>query len=197
MSENMGSIFDKCQHQTFKCNRGFQAPKLELQDLRQIAQARLPLEALALQLAKKTVSQADLDELNSLKENLLSDFRRAGIRGCGRADLAFHSHVWNLSENPWLRAALRRRCAPYFFYRALTSATNLPFFVYHFSAYTQAITSAQQLLELYALPNVIGAKFTDYDLFTLSTLKAPGLTVYYGRDEMLSAVSIVKSPSYA
>ncbi|HWR49966.1 MAG TPA: dihydrodipicolinate synthase family protein [Bryobacteraceae bacterium] len=73
------------------------------------------------------------------------------------------------------------------YYTALTSATDLPFFVYHFSDYTKGVTSVAQLLRLCALPNVVGLKFTDYDLFTLSELKANGALVYYGRDEMLSA----------
>lgn len=73
------------------------------------------------------------------------------------------------------------------YYRQLTSAVEIPFFVYHFSEYSQAITSAKQILELCALPNVVGAKFTDYDLYTLSELKAQKQIVYYGRDEMLSA----------
>lgn len=73
------------------------------------------------------------------------------------------------------------------YYRGLTSAVDVPFFVYHFSEYSQAITSSQQLLDLCSLPNVVGAKFTDYDLYTLSALKAENHTIFYGRDEMLSA----------
>lgn len=73
------------------------------------------------------------------------------------------------------------------YYQALTCATDLPFFVYHFSDYTRGITSVAQLLQLCTLPHVVGLKFTDYDLFTLSELKANGALVYYGRDEMLSA----------
>ncbi len=73
------------------------------------------------------------------------------------------------------------------FYRRLAEASPLPLYVYHFSAYSQAITGVAQLQELLALPNVAGLKFTDYDLFTLSILKQQGANALYGRDEVLSA----------
>lgn len=97
-------------------NHGFRVPELKMADLQQIAQVRLPLEALALALAKTRVTTNDVKDLGELWRTLLGDFRRGGSRACARAELAFHSRVWDMSGNPWLSAALRRICIPYFVY---------------------------------------------------------------------------------
>lgn len=99
-------------------NRGFRVPELKERDIEQIAQARLPLETLALELAREHTSPSAIKELNRLSASLLEEFRRGGISVCARADLAFHQRIWELSGNPWLLAALRRICAPYFAYVA-------------------------------------------------------------------------------
>lgn len=73
------------------------------------------------------------------------------------------------------------------FYAELAAASELPLLLYYFPEVSPAITSAEQILELCALPNVIGLKFTAYDLYTMLRLKQTGATVFYGRDEMLTA----------
>ncbi len=73
------------------------------------------------------------------------------------------------------------------FYAELAAASELPLLLYYFPEVSPAITSAEQILELCALPNVIGLKFTSYDLYTMLRLKQAGATVFYGRDEMLTA----------
>lgn len=97
-------------------HRGFEVPRLGRQDLEQIAQARRPMEVLALELARERVSMEDIDRLRLLKQELLTAFRAEGIGVCATPDLAFHSLVWELSGNPWLQAALRRLSLPYFVY---------------------------------------------------------------------------------
>lgn len=97
-------------------HRGFEVPRLGRQDLEQIAQARRPLEVLALELARERVSPADLERLRLLKQELLAAFRAGGVGVCATPDLAFHSLVWELTGNPWLQAALRRLSLPYFVY---------------------------------------------------------------------------------
>ena len=72
------------------------------------------------------------------------------------------------------------------YYTALADASTLPLLVYYFPQIAPGITPPQ-LRELCAIPGVAGAKFTDYDLFTMSHLKQNGAVVYYGRDEMLAA----------
>lgn len=73
------------------------------------------------------------------------------------------------------------------FYTQLAAASDLPLLLYYFPEVSPAIKSAEQVLELCAIPNVRGLKFTDYDLYTMLRLKQQGATVFYGRDEMLTA----------
>jgi N-acetylneuraminate lyase len=73
------------------------------------------------------------------------------------------------------------------YYQALAGAAEIPFLVYYFPAAAPAITNLEQILELCALPNVAGLKFTDHDLFQLSRLRATGAVVFNGYDEVLVA----------
>ncbi|NOT64005.1 MAG: hypothetical protein HOP19_27645 [Acidobacteria bacterium] len=73
------------------------------------------------------------------------------------------------------------------YYRAVAVASDLPMLVYFFPGASAAISTLDQLLELCALPNVIGLKFTDFDLFKLMRLKESGVTIFNGYDEVLAA----------
>jgi N-acetylneuraminate lyase len=73
------------------------------------------------------------------------------------------------------------------YYEQLAAACELPLLLYYFPEVSPAIKTADQILELCAIPNVAGLKFTDYDLYTMLRLKRHGATVFYGRDEMLTA----------
>jgi hypothetical protein len=63
------------------------------------------------------------------------------------------------------------------YYEALSSATSLPVLVYYFPEFSTAIRSLEEVLELCAIPNVIGLKFTDFDLYRLSLIRRAGNTV--------------------
>jgi len=73
------------------------------------------------------------------------------------------------------------------YYRALSTASDVPFLVYYFPAFAPTITSVGQILELCALPNTIGLKFTDHDFYKLSLLRNAGAVVFSGYDEVLVA----------
>src|SRR5215510_12515307 len=73
------------------------------------------------------------------------------------------------------------------YYERLAAASSIPLLIYFFPEVAPAIKSAGQVLELAAIENVAGLKFTDYDLYTMLRLKERGATIFYGRDEMLSA----------
>jgi N-acetylneuraminate lyase len=73
------------------------------------------------------------------------------------------------------------------YYEQLAAASEIPLLIYFFPEISPAIKTADQLLELAAIENVSGLKFTDYDLYTMLRLKQQGATIFYGRDEMLSA----------
>jgi|SRR5690242_14534851 DNA-binding GntR family transcriptional regulator len=103
-------------------NRGFEVPKLDRENLNQIATVRHPLEVLALELARERMDTADLTKLEELKAGLLGAFRGGGIGACALPDYEFHAYIWQKAGNQWLEAALRRISMPYFAY---VSAFNL------------------------------------------------------------------------
>jgi N-acetylneuraminate lyase len=77
------------------------------------------------------------------------------------------------------------------YYEAVAAATDLPMLVYYFPELCPAVTTAEQLLELCAIPNVIGLKFTDFDLYKMWLLRQGSAVVFNGRDEVLVAGLLV------
>jgi len=73
------------------------------------------------------------------------------------------------------------------YYKALAGASDLPLVVYYFPDVAPSISTAEQLETLCGLPNVIGVKFTDFDLFRMGNLARPGRCIFNGRDEVLAA----------
>jgi N-acetylneuraminate lyase len=73
------------------------------------------------------------------------------------------------------------------YYQQLAAASDLPLLVYYFPEVAPAVKTADQILELASIDNVVGLKFTEYDLYTMLRLKQRGACIFYGRDEMLSA----------
>jgi N-acetylneuraminate lyase len=71
------------------------------------------------------------------------------------------------------------------YYRVL--ASHAPLLLYFIPALSQSFTTASQILELCELPNVIGLKFTDHDLYKLWIVKQSGAIVFNGYDEVLGA----------
>lgn len=73
------------------------------------------------------------------------------------------------------------------YYQKLAAVTDLPVLIYFFPDICPAIRTVDQIIILMQIPNVVGLKFTDYNLYDLQTMKQSGKTVLNGRDEMLSA----------
>jgi N-acetylneuraminate lyase len=73
------------------------------------------------------------------------------------------------------------------YYRTLASASDVPFLVYFFPDMAPAINRVEHILDLCAIPNIIGLKFTDFDLYRLGLFKQHGAVVFNGRDEVLAA----------
>jgi N-acetylneuraminate lyase len=73
------------------------------------------------------------------------------------------------------------------YYRELAASVNVPLLIYYFPSIAPNLTNIDQMLELAALPNVVGLKFTDSDMFKLWNLVRHGATVFMGSDEMLAA----------
>lgn len=73
------------------------------------------------------------------------------------------------------------------YYEALAAASSVPVLVYYFPEFSAAIRTLEDVLELCAIPNVAGLKFTDFDLYRLSLIRRAGHTIFNGRDEVLAA----------
>ncbi|MGH9630616.1 MAG: dihydrodipicolinate synthase family protein [Bryobacteraceae bacterium] len=73
------------------------------------------------------------------------------------------------------------------YYEALSAASDVPVLVYFFPEMSPAIRSTEQILDLCSIPNVVGLKFTDFDLFKLSLIQRGGHVIYNGRDEIFAA----------
>lgn len=73
------------------------------------------------------------------------------------------------------------------YYQAISSASSVPLLVYYFPGHSTAIQTTEDLLKLCELPNVIGLKYTSFDLYRLSLLQRAGYTVFNGHDEVLAA----------
>lgn len=75
----------------------------------------------------------------------------------------------------------------YRYYEQLASLSDVPVVVYYFPEVYPGISTASQLEDLCALPNVAGVKFTDFDLSTLAAVASDARVVLNGRDEVLVA----------
>jgi N-acetylneuraminate lyase len=73
------------------------------------------------------------------------------------------------------------------YYEALAAASSVPVLVYYFPEFSASIKTAEEVFELCAIPNVVGLKFTDSDLYRLSLIQRSGSIIFNGRDEMLAA----------
>jgi N-acetylneuraminate lyase len=72
------------------------------------------------------------------------------------------------------------------YYEAVAAASDLPVLVYFFPAVCPSITNTEQIEELCAIPNVVGLKFTSFDLYKMRTLKRSGVVIFNGQDEVLA-----------
>jgi len=73
------------------------------------------------------------------------------------------------------------------YYRELAAATDPPLVIYYMPVGGVSFTTIPQILELCALPNVAGLKFTDHDMYKLSEVKRSGAVIFNGYDEVLCA----------
>jgi N-acetylneuraminate lyase len=73
------------------------------------------------------------------------------------------------------------------YYEDIAAAASVPVLVYYFPEFSAAIRTTEEVLDLCSIPNVIGLKFTDFDLYRLSLIQRAGHTIFNGRDEVLAA----------
>ena len=77
------------------------------------------------------------------------------------------------------------------YYRHLSAATDLPMIIYEVPIRTGRTSTTAQMVELLALKNVVGIKYTNTDLFGLALLRkhSPQATCFFGFDEMFGAAA--------
>ena len=97
-------------------NYGFSVLEFNEHDRTEVQQIRLPLEALALELAKNNISETDLRELGTISDRIVQAYQQQNYIECTQADLDFHSLVWERSGNKRLYSSLRNLAVPYFAY---------------------------------------------------------------------------------
>jgi N-acetylneuraminate lyase len=73
------------------------------------------------------------------------------------------------------------------YYQAIAAVADVPVLIYYFPELCPRLSKTEQILELAAIPQVVGLKFTDFNLYLLSMLRRSGLVVFNGRDEVLAA----------
>ena len=74
------------------------------------------------------------------------------------------------------------------FYEELAANSPLPLIVYYFPKVAPlAFQKPQELLDICELPNVLGVKFTDFNMYLLNRLAKNGKLVFNGYDEALAA----------
>lgn len=73
------------------------------------------------------------------------------------------------------------------YYQAIAAASSVPVLVYYFPDFSAAVRTVDEVFELCAVPNVVGLKFTDFDLYRLSLIQRAGHTIFNGRDEVFAA----------
>src|SRR6185369_13000667 len=94
-------------------NYGFSVLNFTEQDREEIQQVRLPLEMLALDMARPRISDTDLRQLTHLKNAIVEAYTTGNVIDCTQADLDFHSLIWERSGNTRLVASLRNLMVPY------------------------------------------------------------------------------------
>ncbi len=73
------------------------------------------------------------------------------------------------------------------YYAQLAAATSLPLLVYYYPEASRIDITLDQLLDFCTIPNVVGLKFTDFDLYKLHQIRQSGKLIFNGRDEVLAA----------
>lgn len=97
-------------------NYGFSVLEFNENDRTEVQQVRLPLEILALELAKPHVTETDVASLHTLNIRMSEAYLQQRYVDSTQADLDFHTLIWERSQNTRLQTALRNLMVPYFAY---------------------------------------------------------------------------------
>jgi DNA-binding GntR family transcriptional regulator len=107
-------------------NRGFAIVQITAEDMREIQQVRMPLEAMALDMAKTHLADTDFARLEDLKSRMASVYLADNVRLCAQLDMAFHTLIWDRAGNPRLSGTLATLLAPFFAYGSIFASRRRP-----------------------------------------------------------------------
>jgi DNA-binding GntR family transcriptional regulator len=107
-------------------NHGFSVVDWGSEDGLAMASVRLPLETMALELARRSITDERLRELERIKTRILAGVDAQNVALWIREDLRFHEKIWEWSGNAWLGHALRRICYPFFAFSLIYQERRTP-----------------------------------------------------------------------
>ncbi|MBL8179262.1 MAG: GntR family transcriptional regulator [Bryobacterales bacterium] len=107
-------------------HHGFSVVSWNPEDGAAMARVRLPLEAMALELARAFMDAAKLRELEAIQASILAGVAAQNVSQWIRADLRFHEKIWEWSGNVWLIQALRRITYPFFAFSLIYHKQRTP-----------------------------------------------------------------------
>jgi DNA-binding GntR family transcriptional regulator len=94
--------------------KGTTVTQLDSDEIRQIFQLRVELEALSIEWAKPKITDSDLRTLIDLIEGMETAASKVDLADFYEKDLAFHRQIWLLANNSYLTDALERVVTPLF-----------------------------------------------------------------------------------
>jgi DNA-binding GntR family transcriptional regulator len=97
-------------------NHGFSVLGFSDRDHNEIDEVRLKLETLALTFARSRISPDEMELIEAANARLSALIRKNSSVEWVKAELEFHSLIWDLSGNRWLVECLKRVMVPYFHY---------------------------------------------------------------------------------
>ena len=110
-------LSSKLEHEGFVTrypNRGTIVTQLTSEEVRQILQVRLPLEMLAIKLAKKNINPTHVRSIGKAIEKMKKAFGRRSAGEFADADYALHETVWKMAGNQELLKILKSLCSRLF-----------------------------------------------------------------------------------
>ena len=102
-----------------KINLGTYVNKMSMEDIEKIFEVRRVLESFAISEAALQGTAEQIAELEKIYFEMVDAARVKDARAFNRYDMQWHTHVWRMSGNEYLEAALRRAVLPFFAFVAI------------------------------------------------------------------------------
>jgi DNA-binding GntR family transcriptional regulator len=133
--------------------RGTYVTKLNREDIEQIFNLRIKLEAIAIDWAKQNARPEDIDVLRHQVNLMMLAAKEQDIAQFYKDDLAFHRKIWELSGNRYLVEALERVVAPLFAFFVMKTIQN-------HKSYEESAEMHKKIVE--ALPSLQAAELREF-----------------------------------